>query len=637
MTSLPLGRLLVDTGVLTSSALDGVLEAQRGSGKRLGDLLVERGLVRPDQLAQLLSNQLGVPWVRLAHMQVEPDVVALVPREVAVAHHVLPVHVRTADGAPRLYVAADDPTDAVALEACARSARMPVKPMVALADDLRAAITRIYGAPPAPTRARTSLKPGEAPIEVLDDGDLVEVLAARTTRSRTTVLALNAPDKFLAACRAAVAALGADVIDGSLVRAAELALEHQPCAIVVTEDVYAFDREGLERLALDRDASLVAWNEDAEAAHLAPLLTNAILRAARASYEPGALVDGRYELLRELDCRVPRARWEVRHTRTARRALLEIGIGEAATSILAKQVALARVTHPGAPELRDGGTTQAGDPYLVLELVEGRSLDGLLAARGSVPAEDASAIAVQLGELLASAHAAGIAHRDVKLANVIVVRDPWGTERAKLVGWQNAAGASSREATAAREDVERDVKALASCVLELLAGKADPALAKLLASAAAGELDARSFTRALAHALPASSRSSLLEPVASGAAVPSRRPPGAEQRRFRRAPYRTPVRLEVPGFGSVDGRSEDISVGGLLVVARADVQPGTKLNVRFALPVDGRVVTEPATVKWARSAHKDAGLRAIGVELASVSPDTLAQVERYVGLMSDQG
>jgi hypothetical protein len=639
MRSPPLGRLLVDTGALTSAALDAVLEAQRGSGKRLGDLLVERGLVRAEQLAQLLSNQLGVPWVRLARTTVDPAVLALVPVDVAFAHHVLPIYVRQAEGARCLYVAADDPTDAVALAACARAAGVAVKPVVALAGDLRAAIVKAYGEPPPGARVRASLTP-------LARGE-VEELAASSRRRRATILALNAPTAFLRACSEAVAADGGVVVDGSLVRAAELAREHQPCALVVTEDVYAFDSEALERLALDHDAALVAWNEDASALQLAPLLASAISRAARTGYEPGVVVDGRYELLRELDSPVPWSRWEVRHVRTARRCLLELGLGDAelASGLRATQTALARVTHPGAPELRDAAGSDAGDPYLVLELVEGRSLDALLTARGTLTTSDACAVGVQTCDVLAAAHAAGVAHRDVRLANLLVARDAWGAERVKLVGWARATRAPLGEPAASAE-VQHDVAALAACVVELARGRegasGESAIDDVRARADAGAFDALGLARALADAVPdAAARSSLLEPLGGGRegeGAPSGRPPGeSEQRRFPRAPYRTPVRLEVPGFGALDGRTEDISVGGLLVVARAQVLPGTKVNVRFALPVDGRVVSEPAIVKWTRAArHDDAtGLSTIGVELAAIAPDTLAQVERWVGFVGE--
>ena len=97
------------------------------------------------------------------------------------------------------------------------------------------------------------------------------------------------------------------------------------------------------------------------------------------------------------------------------------------------------------------------------------------------------------------------------------------------------------------------------------------------------------------------------------------------------------MRIEVPGIGAVDGRTEDISGGGLLVVSRGGLKEGTEVTVRFALPLDGRVVSEAAIVKWSRAALVDesSGLCAIGVALSTESADTQRQIERYVALMGD--
>jgi len=97
------------------------------------------------------------------------------------------------------------------------------------------------------------------------------------------------------------------------------------------------------------------------------------------------------------------------------------------------------------------------------------------------------------------------------------------------------------------------------------------------------------------------------------------------------------VRIEVPGIGAVDGRSEDVSGGGLLVVSRAGLKAGTEVTVRFALPLDGRVVAEFAIIKWLRATRSEEGkgLSAIGVEFTSISAEALRQIERYATLMGD--
>ena len=72
-------------------------------------------------------------------------------------------------------------------------------------------------------------------------------------------------------------------------------------------------------------------------------------------------------------------------------------------------------------------------------------------------------------------------------------------------------------------------------------------------------------------------------------------------------------------------------------MSRGSLKAGTEVTVRFALPLDGRVVAEPAIIKWARAARSDdsSGLSAIGVELTAISPESLRQIERYASLMSD--
>ena len=76
--------------------------------------------------------------------------------------------------------------------------------------------------------------------------------------------------------------------------------------------------------------------------------------------------------------------------------------------------------------------------------------------------------------------------------------------------------------------------------------------------------------------------------------------------------------------------TEDISEGGLLIMtSKAKVTKGAAMLVRFALPIDGRVVTEQAIVKWTRG-------NAIGVALAAPAAETARQIERYVELMGEE-
>ncbi len=615
--------------------------------------------MQPVELAQLLAHQLGCPWISLAKLEIAADVVQLLPEELAFDHDLVPVHVREQNGQRVLYVATDDPTDDVALAECAAAVGMAVRPIVAIAGEVRATLARIYNAGAAGStkqeerRSTSAFAPTERPISPriptpetrLPRSKAPEEFVDRAlSRTAPVVLALNAPNGFLAKCRAAVATLAAQFISGSVLRAEDLVREHKPCAIVVTDDVYALDQSALNRLALDHDAQLIVWSGEVEGHRLAPLLAGAIEQWGRSSYEKGTVIDGRYELLRALGD-VPNgaagARWDVRDVRTSRHSLLALAVRSAgAENIATTRRALSRVHHPGAVELRDAGTTELGDPFVVLEPLEGRTLEGLVAAKVRLDGEDVCAVLSSVADAVAAAHAVGVAHRHIGLSNIVVVHDGYGTERAKLIGWGASVITEPEQV-----DPTDDVIALARCALGLLASRV-PLQSGSSADAGAFETLLPRLTRAASGAAIFNSVKELATALRSAAprkqggsslldASPrSRRTAGiatsarVDQRRWVRVPYRTPVRVEIPGAGSIEGRTEDLSRGGMLIVSRLGVPVGASVTVRFALPLDGRPVAEPGVVKWSGAAASIGELqtRALGIELAAVSRETLRQI-----------
>jgi type IV pilus assembly protein PilB len=139
-----IGELLVEGGVLSQSQLEQALFAQRKDGRKLGQLLIELGLVTEVQLTQTLSRQLSVPWVSLYHVDFSRSLLNLVPREIAEKYCLVPIFVRRVrKQGETLYVAMDDPTNENAIGDVTRASALAVKPMIACPSDIRAAI-RVY-------------------------------------------------------------------------------------------------------------------------------------------------------------------------------------------------------------------------------------------------------------------------------------------------------------------------------------------------------------------------------------------------------------------------------------------------------------------------------------------------------------
>lgn len=83
----------------------------------------------------------------------------------------------------------------------------------------------------------------------------------------------------------------------------------------------------------------------------------------------------------------------------------------------------AQITHPHVAAVHAVGRLESGVPYLVMEYVDGRTLEDALKAGGPMEAEEARGVMLDLARALEAAHARRIIHRDVRPANVLIERD----------------------------------------------------------------------------------------------------------------------------------------------------------------------------------------------------------------------
>jgi serine/threonine-protein kinase len=104
---------------------------------------------------------------------------------------------------------------------------------------------------------------------------------------------------------------------------------------------------------------------------------------------------------------------------------------EAVQRFLVEARATAEIEHPGIVQIYDCGILPDGIAFIIMELLEGETLQASLNRRGSWPIEETAAAIIEIADALAAAHRIGIVHRDLKPENIFLLARDGG--RVKLV------------------------------------------------------------------------------------------------------------------------------------------------------------------------------------------------------------
>ncbi len=136
-----IGQMLIKRGFVTSEQLEAGLREQKKHGGYIGENLIKLGFLKPDDLYEALSVQLGIEFVRIKSISIPPEIIKTIPAKFTFHYRFMPLRM---DGSV-LVIAVSDPLDIQKMDDIKLVVGYDVRPVFAAEDDVLEAIRQYYG------------------------------------------------------------------------------------------------------------------------------------------------------------------------------------------------------------------------------------------------------------------------------------------------------------------------------------------------------------------------------------------------------------------------------------------------------------------------------------------------------------
>ena len=135
-----LGELLIDLGVITPSQLQKVLETQKQKGGLIGELLIELGFAKEEDIAQTLTVQYGFPYLPLSSYELSSEILEFIPVKLARQYVLVPID----KIGNNLTLVMANPLNAKAIEEVEAITKCNVQVFISTPSDIKKAIEKYY-------------------------------------------------------------------------------------------------------------------------------------------------------------------------------------------------------------------------------------------------------------------------------------------------------------------------------------------------------------------------------------------------------------------------------------------------------------------------------------------------------------
>ncbi len=135
-----IGELLIAEGLITQEQLDQALAEQKKHGGRLGNILKNLGFVTEGDIIKVLGKQIGIQYVVLSNVVIDPEVIKIVPENLVRRHQLIPLYAKD----NRLTVAMADPLNVFAIDDIRHATGYEIEAVVSTEKEILRGIDRFY-------------------------------------------------------------------------------------------------------------------------------------------------------------------------------------------------------------------------------------------------------------------------------------------------------------------------------------------------------------------------------------------------------------------------------------------------------------------------------------------------------------
>ena len=179
-----LGRLLLNNKIISEPQLQEAIKEQKGSGERLGSVLVKLGFIKEDTLVSFLSGQYGTPFINLSEFSINSDLIKLIPGDIAHKYLVFPLSLR----ATTLVIAMADPSNIFAIDDIKFLTGYRIEVLAATESAIKEALNKYYDTSTNLSELVSHLD-GEG-VESIEEGDGIDISELKSASEEAPVIKL---------------------------------------------------------------------------------------------------------------------------------------------------------------------------------------------------------------------------------------------------------------------------------------------------------------------------------------------------------------------------------------------------------------------------------------------------------------